>query len=892
MDDGALRLRESAVRHMAGWLVLGLVLAGLCLLSSHSFLLFHSVVEVFGIAIACGAFMVAWHSRRFSDHGFLICAGIGLLATTPLSLLHTLAYSGMGVFPDTGANLPTQLWVAARLVFCASMLVALWFAGRRPHLRAIAAAHALAVTLLILSIFLWRIFPDCYLPGSGLTPFKIAAEYFCVALLVLGLLLLRARREHISARMALLLSWGLAMAVFAELAFTLYTDVYGLLNIIGHLLVAASSFLVYRAIVESTLVEPYAVLFRDLSRHSEELRLSQATTRALLAAMPDVMFRLRADGTYTGHDWLGAEIGVAGQPPSLHISEAMEPGVAEGLLVAAREALAASDMRVVEGRLRGADGLLRDYECRLVPSGPDEVLGLMRDVTVARNAEAALRESERRFRSLFDTSRDGLVLTDLEGNLLDMNPAFCEMLGYSREELSTLPLGHIAPERSPALAPERLANQPEAGDGAALVEKRYVRKDGTSLPVIVRAWLIQGPDGEPAGVWRIVRDISERKQAEDAMRLASVGQLAAGVAHEFSNILAIMSGRAQAAQRTQTRENYQRLADAVIAASDRGARIIEGLTQFASPSEPRRQLTPIEAPIETALLLAGRELENHQVALVRDYASAAKTVQVEVGALQDVFLALIINACQAMPEGGLLTVETGLDRERDGKEVVIARVRDTGVGITPDDLPRIFEPFFTTKGRLGESDVPGTGLGLSAAHGIITAHGGTLSATSEEGRGACFEVRLGAHDERRAEPLPEVRARPLQPDAPGTGKTVLFADDEEAIRTIVRELLVGEGYQVLTAADTDQALHELATHTFDLVIADLMMPGAGGEAVLEAALELEPPPPVVIVTGKAEDGLFERLRRDGATACFSKPFSLEELLSLLQTLFRQGGTED
>jgi len=646
-----------------------------------------------------------------------------------------------------------------------------------------------------------------------------------------------------------------------------------------------SYFLFYRAVIATTLIAPYETLFADVVRSAAALRSSERTTHAVLAAIPDTMFRLDADGIYAPYRWAGSEEGARPAPVTPRpLTEAFSPATAERLMEAARQAVERHETRFVEYEAVEADGSRRDYECRIVPSASDEVLGLIRDITAQKSAETALRVSERKFRSLFDTSHDGLVLTDLEGHFLDANPAFAEMVGYSLQELRGMTFRQITPEPWITPGPEVIEEQAGGGEGAALYEKEYTRKDGTVFPVVVSAWVVRDAEGAPARVWKIIRDTTDRKRAEEAMRLASVGQLAAGVAHEFRNILAVMAGRAQMAQRHQTRESYGKLVDAVLAASERGARVVEGLTRFAVPHEPVRQLTPIELPLETALLLAGREMENQQVTLVRDYRATEELVWAEIGELQDVFLALIINACQAMPDGGVLTATTTVESDKEGRPQAVARLADTGVGIAPADLPRIFDPFYTTKGRLGASDVPGTGLGLSAAHGIISAHGGTISATSHLGEGACFEVRLAAHTPGAEAPGEEPAAAGEPERGPQTGRAVLFVDDEEALRAIVHELLVSEGHDVVTAEDTDEALAQLAARRFDAVIADLMMPGAGGEAVLAAARELDPPPPVIVVTGKAEDGLFTRLQAAGAAACFSKPFALQDLLDTLNRL--------
>src|SRR5512139_1740359 len=202
------------------------VLSGLYLTSLYSYLLFHSLVETFSVVVACGIFMVAWNARRLIDNNYLLFVGIAYLFVGGLELAHTLAYRGMGVFHDTHANLPTQLWIATRYTQSLSLLAAPWFLRRRLKSGAVFAGYSVFVALLFLSIFAWDIFPDCFVDGVGLTPFKKLSEYIiCLIFLGSAVLLVRHRREF-DPKVLQWLLLSIFLVIVAEWVFTLYISVF------------------------------------------------------------------------------------------------------------------------------------------------------------------------------------------------------------------------------------------------------------------------------------------------------------------------------------------------------------------------------------------------------------------------------------------------------------------------------------------------------------------------------------------------------------------------------------------------------------------------------------------------------------------------------------------
>ena len=259
-------------------------LVGIYLTSRYSYLLFHGLAEMYSILVAFGMFMITWNSRRFLENNYILLLGTAYLAIGGLDLFHTLAYKGMGVFGEDSADLPTQLWIAARYLESISLLVAPFMLARKNLKAGYLVYGYLAVSALILaSIFYWDIFPRCYIEGAGLTRFKIVSEYAICLILVGAALLLYRRRESFEPRVFNLLVASIGLTIGAELAFTFYISVYGLSNLIGHYLKIVSFYLIYKAIIETGLTRPYELLFRNLKQSEADLRTERDNLQKALA---------------------------------------------------------------------------------------------------------------------------------------------------------------------------------------------------------------------------------------------------------------------------------------------------------------------------------------------------------------------------------------------------------------------------------------------------------------------------------------------------------------------------------------------------------------------------------------------------------------------------------
>ncbi|UCD50185.1 MAG: GHKL domain-containing protein [Phycisphaerales bacterium] len=261
------------------WVAALAVLAGLHAITAYNYLVFHTIVEVFAIVVACGIFMLAWNSREISQNGYLLFLGTAYLFVGILDLVHALAYEGLGIFTDRNTNLATQLWIGARYMESVALLLSPLLVRKRLRAGFVFTGFAVVTALVLLCALYWRVFPVCFEPGVGLTTFKKASEYIIAAILLASVFVLLRRRADFDRNVLRMLVASVLLTVCSELCFTLYRDPYDIANEAGHLLKLASFYLIYRAVIQTGIRRPYAVLLRDLKQSNESL---EARNRELL----------------------------------------------------------------------------------------------------------------------------------------------------------------------------------------------------------------------------------------------------------------------------------------------------------------------------------------------------------------------------------------------------------------------------------------------------------------------------------------------------------------------------------------------------------------------------------------------------------------------------------
>ncbi|MBM4125478.1 MAG: PAS domain S-box protein, partial [Nitrospira sp.] len=512
------------------------------------------------------------------------------------------------------------------------------------------------------------------------------------------------------------------------------------------------------------------------------------------------------------------------------------------------------------------------------------------DITERKRAAAALQDRDRRQQTILNNISDLAWVKDPDGRYLAVNEAYAKSMGYAATDM----LGKTDRDFFPA----ELAQKYRADDEEVLqtrrskqIEKEFQDGQGQRHLVETIKTCIVDQDGRAIGTTGIARDVTERALSEQRIRqsrkMEAVGQLAGGIAHDFNNLLMVINGYSETLLKHLASDSPQRrLLQKIKQAGDRAAALTQQLLTFSQKQTIAQQTLNLnDCVTSTSQLL--RRLLGEQLALVLSLAPHLSPVQADRGQMEQVVMNLAINARDAMPQGGTLTIATAdveLDEARarslgevpPGPYVWLA-VTDTGEGMDAETQARIFEPFYTTK-EVGK----GTGLGLTTVYGIVQQHRGAIQVQSAPGQGTTMSIYLPRAVEAAADPH---EPSPAMAPAQGT-ETILLVEDEDEVRALLREFLETAGYRVLEAGQGEEALTLSAHHAgpIHLLLTDMVMPRMSGRQVAEALGQARPGLKVCYLTGYADDAFVRQGQLPPHSALLHKPVSLESLTRTVREL--------
>ncbi len=517
------------------------------------------------------------------------------------------------------------------------------------------------------------------------------------------------------------------------------------------------------------------------------------------------------------------------------------------------------------------------------------------DITELKKVEQSLIESEMRARSYIDHAPYGVFITNERGEYLEVNPAACDMTGYSQEELCSMSIPDMVPEETKAAAGEHFMQVVQSGRASG--ENKFIHKSGE-----YRYWTIEAIRLSDTRFLGFTEDTTERKLEEErkqelerrlnqVQRMESVGRLAGGVAHDFNNLLTGITGNVSLAL-MELQENhplYETLNE-VGEASERAASLTRQLLAFS-----RKQI--IEPKVVSPNKLLGdlrkllSRLIGEDIHIEWNLSPDTSTIRVDPGQIEQVIVNLLVNARDAMPNGGRLSIETGntvLEQEYaekafnlDGGKYVFISVQDSGHGMDEETTNRIFEPFFTTKG-----DDEGTGLGLATVFGIVSQHKGTIEVESELEVGTKFCIYLPDAEEE-AQVVETVREVELElPPAKGN---VLIVEDEPMVKKIAIRILKKQGFQVYHAESGQDALQlvEREKPSIDLLLTDIVMPNMNGRQLAEKLSEIYPEMKVLFTSGYTEDVIAQHGILEEGINFIPKPYSPNVLAKRVQKVMTE-----
>ena len=529
---------------------------------------------------------------------------------------------------------------------------------------------------------------------------------------------------------------------------------------------------------------------------------------------------------------------------------------------------------------------------RLLYKREPAVQAVFVDITERKQAEETLQESEERYRSILDNIEDGYFEVDLAGNFTFFNESVCRIMGYAKEELFGMNDRQYTDPQNAKKLYQTFNQVYRTGEPVKGFDWVITRKDGAKRFVEASVSPMKDSKGQPCGFRGIVRDITERKKSEQEMaalqeqfrqsqKMEAIGRLAGGIAHDFNNLLTVIRGYSQLSlMDLRENEKLRGHIEEIQRASQKASDLTHHLLAFS-----RRQIMEMKIlDLNTLLKDLDRMLHRvigEDIELTYRLANDLGKVKIDLGQIEQVILNLAVNARDAMPSGGKLTIETSnaeLDEtyarthigSKPGHYVMLS-VSDTGVGMIPEVRERAFEPFFTTKEK-GK----GTGLGLSTVYGIVKQSGGNIWAYSEPGRGTTFKIYLPQADEFLMEAAEKAEAAEILKGS----ETILVVEDEEEVLKLVAQILTGQGYTVIEASDGDEAMDFASQYErkpIHLLLTDVVMPGMSGGELAQTLKVQHPGLKVLYMSGYTDNAIVHHGVLEEGINYIQKPFTLDAL---------------
>lgn len=844
-------------------------------------LLFHTIAELFSVMVGILMLVIVWNTQRFTHNDFLVYLGIGYFWIALLDTWHTFTVKGIPFFHVNDSEVTLHFWIYARTIEALLLLSATLFLTKKLNPR-----FAFVAGGLLSAVVVWASFSLTYpvmLTHEGLTSFKIGAEFLVIGILLATMFIYISKRQLLAPKVLIYLLASLTLTVFAELFFTLYTDFNGIPFVIGHLFKFLSFWMIYQAIVHTTLTEPFSVMAQALNSYDAIPHPAIVTdNHGLISQVNNAAKNMVGKSTQKLfqtpiHRYFHPSNSTEDTCELCHI-------IKNGATLNARTVFFPDIKKwfiVSIAAIKSGNTI-------------DGMVQSLTDVTERKKSEIDFRESEAHLKTLIQTLPDLIWLKNSDGIYLGCNERFERLYGAKENEIiGKTDYDFVEKDLADSIR-KHDKDTMTASEPTVYEHELIFSSDGHKERVETIKTSMFSPNGELIGVLGIARDITDRRQTEKslirAQKMDAIGQLTGGIAHDFNNILGIVLGNldlleleVQAFHNSEVINRISKIKKGGLRAAD----LTKQLLSFSRGSSTKLSVCNINQLIIQMNNLISRSL-TPEVEVVSNFTENLWLTKIDKGGFEDSLLNIVLNARDAMDYRGHLTITTKnmtfdanyskRHPEINPGDYIELSIEDTGEGMSLYQQTHIFEPFYTTK-----EQGKGTGLGLSMVFGFVKRSAGHIQCFSEPGKGTTFKIYLP----RVFEILKAADQNLQQAKVILNGsETILAVDDEPELLDIAKVSLETRGYKVLTASNARDALKIINEEkNISLLFSDVVMPGGiNGYELAEKASGINPEIKVLLASGYTEKTSTNSDNSHANARLLNKPYRQLALHQIIRSL--------
>lgn len=820
----------------------------LVVISLFNFLLFHTLAEFFAITIAILMCVVAWYMYPFTRNNYLMFLGGGYFWIGVLDLLHTLSYKGVGIFPDaTTGNMAVQFWIGTRYLEALLLLSAPWFlthSFNRSRSFIVAGSIAFVITASVLS----GIFPETFIEDKGLTAFKVNSEYLIIALLALSIYYLNKQRAYLDPGIINIIILSVVLTMCAELAFTFYISVYGISNLVGHIFKLFSFWLIFLAVIRTTLEEPFLVMSRGASTYD---------------AIPDATIVIDDAGVIRQANNAACTLSSMTRDKligknSHDVFHTQSHAVSRHNCVICRALNNNIELNGWELEINES-GKWYDFSLSKISSGSnlEGTVEVIRDISKRKTAEDKAKGLDILMNSIVENLPHMLFVKNTKDHrYIAWNKAAEDLTGILKNEILGKTDFDFWPKEEAEFfvaKDDEVVRNREMFD---IPEEPITTKYNGVRSLHTKKIPIYDERGRSKYLLGISEDITEKLQTEAMLnrsqKMDAIGQMSGGISHDFNNQLGVISGYIELLSELETDDKKLKWLSESMNATQRCIDLTRQLMILSRSGDVEKNIVDVNDILNNMKTMIQSSL-TPEINIEYYLLDNLWTTEINKGAFQDVILNLVLNARDAMPDDGQFIIETtnlivgdsyaSSNPNLEAGEYIQIMLSDSGKGMSQDVMEHIFEPFYTTK-DVGK----GTGLGLSMVYGFVHRYAGDVVVTSKLDEGTIFRLYLPRS--KTTDIDIEINSDE-ELDLPTGIESILVVDDEASLLDLAGLNLRALGYKVFSAACADEALAILEREkSIDLLFTDVVMPGEmNGYELARKSVSMNPGIKVLVTSG-------------------------------------------